>query len=94
MNSPVRVTNAGEGGHQRFGHRWGGERDESANLVSDGLMTVAEAVAFLRLSRTTLYGLMDTGRLAYVRVGRARRIPRRALVELAATNLVGPPPDS
>jgi len=61
------------------------DRDE---LVSDGLMTVAEVVAFLRLSRSTVYGLMDKDKLAYVRVGRARRIPRRAVVELAAANLV------
>jgi len=60
-------------------------------LVSDGLMTIAEVVAFLRLSRSTVYGLMDTGKLACVRFGRARRIPRLAVVKLAAANLVGPP---
>lgn len=60
------------------------------DLVGDGLMTVSDAVAFLRLSRSTVYGLMDAGKLTYVRIGRARRIPRRAVVELAAANLVGP----
>ncbi len=63
-----------------------GRRDE---LVRDGLMTVAEAVAFLRLSRSTVYALMDTGELAYVRIGRARRIPKRAVVALAAAHLKG-----
>lgn len=58
-------------------------------LVGDGLLTVPEAIAFLRLSRSTLYSLMDIGELAYIRIGRARRIPRKALVNLAATHLKG-----
>ncbi len=63
-------------------------------VVADGLMTVPEAAAFLRLSRSTLYNLMDSGRLPYVRLvgnGRraARRIPRKAVVALAAAHLVG-----
>lgn len=62
------------------------------DLLSDGLVTVREAAAFLNLSRSTLYALMEQGRLPYTRIGRARRIPRRALIELAAANLVGPDP--
>ena len=58
-------------------------------LVGDGLLTVSEAIAFLRLSRSTLYTLMDAGELAYVRIGRARRIPRQALIKLAAAHLNG-----
>ena len=58
-------------------------------LVGDGLLTVSEATAFLRLSRSTLYTLMDQGELAFVRIGRARRIPRRALIVLAAAHLNG-----
>lgn len=58
-------------------------------LVADGLMTVSEAIAFLHLSRSTLYTLMDEGELAYVRIGRARRIPRQALIELAVAHLNG-----
>jgi excisionase family DNA binding protein len=58
-------------------------------LMSDGLATVSEAAAFLGLSRSKLYDLMDQGFLAYVKLDRARRIPRRALVELAAANVVG-----
>ncbi len=58
-------------------------------LVGDGLLTVSEATAFLRLSRSTLYTLMDAGELAYVRIGRSRRIPRRALIDLAAVSLRG-----
>ena len=68
--------------------------EDRESLVADGLMTVTEAAGFLSLSRSTLYTLMDSGRLPYVRIvcnGRraARRIPRKALVALAAAQLVG-----
>jgi excisionase family DNA binding protein len=68
--------------------------DDREAIVADGLMTVTEAAGFLRLSRSTLYTLMDSGRLLYVRLvcnGRraARRIPRKAVVALAAAHLVG-----
>jgi excisionase family DNA binding protein len=61
----------------------------AATLVEDGLVKVSEATAFLRLSRSTLYTMMDRGELAFVKLGRSRRIPRRALVELAARELRG-----
>lgn len=61
-------------------------------LLGDGLMDVQEAAAFLRLGRSTVYQLMDSGKLGYVKIGRARRIPRRALIELAAASWVGPMP--
>jgi excisionase family DNA binding protein len=60
-----------------------------AGLMSDGLTSVSEAGRFLGLSRTTLYELMDTGELPYCKIGGARRVPRRALVELAERALVG-----
>ena len=66
-------------------------------LVSEGLMTVPEAAEFLRLSRASLYNLMERGQLPYVKLGRSRRIPRRAVVGLAAAALSGgdsaPPSD-
>lgn len=58
-------------------------------MLADGLCTVAEAGKFLAISRSSLYVEMDAGRLAYVKIGRARRIPRRAIVELAAANIRG-----
>ena len=57
--------------------------------MADGLMTVQEAAEFLRLSRSSLYTMMDSGELAFVKLGRSRRIPKRALVELAARELRG-----
>ena len=50
-------------------------------------MTVREAAEFLRLSRSTIYPFMDRGELAFVKLGRSRRIPRLAVIELAAREL-------
>ena len=58
-------------------------------VTEDGLMTVPEAVEFLKLSRARLYVLMSTGALAYVQLGRHRRIPRRSVIALAE----GPRPE-
>ena len=39
--------------------------------------------------RATPYTLMDRGKLHFVKIGRSRRIPKRAVVELAARGLAG-----
>ena len=62
------------------------EREE---LVADGLLTVSDAAGFLKVSRSRVYELMDRGELAFAKIGRSRRIPRRAVVELAARSLQG-----
>lgn len=59
-------------------------------MLADGLMTVKEAASFLRLGISTIYEQMDAGRLGYCKVGRARRIPKRAVIELAKAAYVGP----
>jgi excisionase family DNA binding protein len=64
-------------------------KPSSAELIADGFMKVPEAAAFLGLGRSTLYEMMDRGELVYARFGTARRIPRRAVVELASANLCG-----
>ncbi|MGQ0479619.1 MAG: helix-turn-helix domain-containing protein [Pseudonocardia sp.] len=48
---------------------------EQADETLD-LLTVAEVAAMLRLSKMTIYRLMDKGRLPALRVGRSFRIPR------------------
>lgn len=58
-------------------------------LVQDGLATVAEAQDFTSLSRSKLYSMMESGHLVFVKLGRARRIPWRALIELTAANVRG-----
>ena len=65
------------------------QRNNRGELVQDGLLTIREAIAFLRLGRSTLYGLMERGVLPYVCIGARRLIPRRALVDLAASHLRG-----
>ncbi len=57
--------------------------------IAEGLLTVQEAAQFLRVSRSKLYALMDAGELQFVKLGRSRRIPRRALIYLAASGLQG-----
>ena len=61
--------------------------ERHSELLKDGLKTIREAAAFLGISRSSIYTLMDSGRLAYVRIGTSRRIPHRSLLELAASNL-------
>ena len=45
----------------------------------DYLLRPEEAAEFLKISRATLYVLMERGQIPSVRVGRARRIPSEAL---------------
>ena len=61
----------------------------STELVADGLLTVQECAEFLHLSRSKVYELMDAGELCFTKLGRSRRIPRRAVIELAARGLRG-----
>ena len=60
--------------------------------LDQGLIRVADAARFLAVSRSTLYALMETGELTYVKLGRSRRIPKLAIVELARRNLVARDP--
>jgi excisionase family DNA binding protein len=48
----------------------------------DRLVKLQEAMMLLSVSRATLYNLMDSGRLAYVKIGKSRRIPLSALQNL------------
>ena len=55
--------------------------------MMDGLDRVEEAGRFPKISRSRTYELMDAGELPFVKIGRSRRIPHRALVEFAARSL-------
>jgi len=50
-------------------------------------MTVGEAAQFLGIGASKLYGQMDAGEPAFVKLGR-RRVPRSALIKLAEANIV------
>ena len=56
-------------------------------VVSDGLVSIAEACSFLGIGRSLLYDFMDGGMLDSVKLGHRRLIPRIALHRLAAANL-------
>ena len=81
-----KVTTAGDSG---VGSSTSREQLSDRELVADGLVTITEAELLLRLGRTSIYRLMADGSLPFVRIGRARRIPRRAVINLAAAALRG-----
>jgi excisionase family DNA binding protein len=58
-------------------------------MVADGMLGIEDAVQFADLGRTFLYAAMDRGDLAYVKCGRRRLIPKRALVEYLARGFTG-----
>ena len=61
---------------------------ELVRLVRDGAMTIPEAMRFAGVGRSLLYEEMAAGRLPFLKIGNARRIPRRALEEWLAKHLV------
>ena len=52
------------------------------------LMRVREAAAFLGLSRSKLYALMEAGELRFAKFGKSRRIPRAELEKLVERHIV------
>ena len=59
-------------------------RDEAMELVQEGCASVDEAARFLGIRRAKLYLEMEVGRLVYLKIGRRRVIPWRALREYLA----------
>lgn len=58
-------------------------------LLADGVCSVSpEAEDITGLKKSKLYELMQRGDLPYCKIGGARRIPRRALIELLDKCLV------
>ena len=62
--------------------------EENLDLVKRGMLRLSEAGDFLGISRSALYQLMERGELPYTKIGTSRRIPKQALMELAASGLV------
>lgn len=61
--------------------------DEDLALVADGLLSVQEACAFSRLSRSEVYARMGDGRIKFLKVGKRRLVVRRSLLEFLAGHL-------
>lgn len=60
--------------------RIGDDYYPSEGLFDDGALKVKNAAKFLDVDRTTIYRLMESGRLPYSMSVGGRKIPRRALV--------------
>ncbi len=61
--------------------------DPISDMLADGFDRVADVAATLSLSRSQIYRLIDAGVLPAVRVGTARRVPRRAVRDMLVRQL-------
>jgi excisionase family DNA binding protein len=52
------------------------------------LARVLEVAKYLAMSRSKVYAMMDAGELAYVKLGKSRRVPWDAVHRLVASNMV------
>ncbi|UUU24247.1 helix-turn-helix domain-containing protein [Streptomyces sp. DSM 40750] len=55
--------------------------------LSRELLTVPQVMARLQLGRSAVYDLLRSGQLASITLGRARRIPARALTDFIRVRL-------
>ncbi|MFI0990583.1 helix-turn-helix domain-containing protein [Streptomyces exfoliatus] len=55
--------------------------------ASEELLTVPQVMERLQLGRSAVYDLLRTRQLASITLGRARRIPTRALTDFIRTRL-------
>jgi excisionase family DNA binding protein len=63
------------------------KNQERTTYMSD-FLKVGEAHRLLSISRSAFYGLMDAGKIEYIKIGRSRRISRAALEEFVRKNTV------
>ncbi len=63
------------------------ETTQDADLLQDGAMQISQAVEWSGLGRTKLYEAMAGGRLRYVKHGKRRLIPKKALRDYLAEHL-------
>lgn len=61
------------------------------DLLSDGLARVADAARFLGVSKSFVYALIRSGALSSIKLGTSRRVPIRAVRDLARNNIVQHP---
>jgi excisionase family DNA binding protein len=63
--------------------------ETAAAFPPEQLLTVEETADLLRVSRSSVYGMLDREELPSIKLGKSRRIPRRAVAELVETALSG-----
>lgn len=61
---------------------------ERHNIISEGLERVSDAAQFLGISKSSVYKFIALGILPSVKLGNSRRVPIRAVRELASDRLV------
>lgn len=57
--------------------------------VKRALVPVTEAATYLSVSRSTVYNLMDSGQLRWVKIGKSRRVRWEDVEKLIADNTFG-----
>lgn len=57
--------------------------DLDPTILDAGVLTVIEAAAILKISRSQMYDMIRRGEILSFRFGTCRRIPKKALVEYA-----------
>jgi excisionase family DNA binding protein len=63
--------------------------EQKDELFDGGLVTVQRAAEFLGVGRTTVYGLMNSGKLPTAKIGKCVRIPMGAVKQFAQRSTVG-----
>jgi excisionase family DNA binding protein len=59
---------------------WAEKEDEESGYVNGPLMTIGEAARYLGVSRKTVYGLLESGRLTAVKGKKSvKLVPRESL---------------
>lgn len=62
--------------------------ESKASLAADGAVSVDEACKLLGIKRTMLYRLMGDNEITYALIGKRRVIPRRAIQDFLAAQIV------
>jgi excisionase family DNA binding protein len=62
---------------------------DSPSLNMPALCSVPQAARYLAIGRSTVYGLMDAGKLRYVKLGRSRRVKIGDVLALIERNTIG-----
>lgn len=65
------------------------EHDTGRGAAAPELLTVNEIAGLLRLSKMTIYRLIESGELSALRIGRSYRVHRDALTEFMAKSSKG-----
>jgi excisionase family DNA binding protein len=63
------------------------QQSSNVKVIPEPLLTVAEVSARLKLSRSFVYGLLQSGTISSVRIGRSRRVRPQDLETFIEKNI-------